>query len=347
MSTIQESLSSGLVQEQQEVSHKTMIDRFCRSFMAKIRPIRLFRIIFINLAILEVIFGGFILSRGSPFAHACLVTVIFFTLFSYFITLAYFKTRQEEEYALLIKNWEQYCQRHSMTGSQDLSFLSDATHELLKELKIRPVEKLFLSNVHFKGLCILLTKLNIWSQWKSYLKIKHSLLKLLIHKHLELIQYSPLDKDYHLALGQHYLTLSDLYKDFFQVIGISSLWIPKAYQSETMKHYYLKQCQRALESYSTINDFVEGQNIDVLKCMAILHQRLNHRADEMRTYEQILKLAPDHQESLFQLGNIYFELGHRAKGLQIYLTLNTLDKEKSKQLIAHFGWDELQEEDLI
>ena len=343
MSTIQESSPESLVDEQHDLSFRASIERFCRSFAAKIRPIRLFKVIFINLAILEIISGGFILSRGSSFAHACLVTVIFFTLFSYFIMLAYFKTRQEEEYALLIKHWEKQCEHHSSIDSQDLLVLSNATYQLLKELKIRPDEKV----IRFNGLNILLIKLNIWSQWKSYLKIKHALLKLLIHKHLELVHQFPLDKDHHLALGQQYLTLAELYKDFSQVIGMPSLWTPKAYQSEAMKHYYLKQCKRALESYSTLNDFVEGQNVDVLKCMAILHQRLNHKIDEMKTYEQILKITPDHQEALFQLGNIYFGLGQRAKGLQIYLTLNALDTEKSKQLIAHFGWDEMQEEDLI
>lgn len=343
MSTVQETTTDQFIQEPDDPSFKLRIEHFCHSFAAKIRPVRRFKMIFINLAILEIIGGGFILSRGTSFAHACLVTVIFFTLFSYFVTLAYFKTRQEEESALLVKNWESQCQSHSPIDTQDFSVLITATFQLLKELKMRPVENI----PRLTGLNILLTKFNIWSHWKSYLKIKHALLKLLIHKHLELVHHSPLEKEYHLALGQQYLMLAELYKDFSQVIGMSSLWIPKAYQSETMRQYYLKQCQRALESYSTLNDFIEGQNVDVLVCIAILHQRLGHKVDEMKTYEQILKIVPDHQESLFQLGNIYFGLGQRAKGLQIYLALNALDTEKSKQLIAHFGWDELQEEELI
>jgi len=60
------------------------------------------------------------------------------------------------------------------------------------------------------------------------------------------------------------------------------------------------------------------------------------RQEEKLIYETLLKLRPDDPEIHYQLGRLYFKLGHMAQGLHLYNELHGRQDPKAKELIEHY-----------
>jgi tetratricopeptide (TPR) repeat protein len=188
-----------------------------------------------------------------------------------------------------------------------------------------------------KPLAPLMSKLSCWCHWDDVHSMREMLLVAAIDEHVKLVRCLPTDMTAHTGLANAYVMLSGLYVDPRSMEGFDDeRWIPQNKYGESVKAKFRQMSERAIEEFKILNDYAP-RDPWVHAQLAYSYRDLQMPKEEIKEYETILQLCPDDKEVLMKLGQLYFQQGHNAQGLQIYERLKRANYKKAESLIHYYG----------
>lgn len=267
------------------------------------------------------------------------LSLIFATVFSYFILRLYFQNRKIDTcYALR----DEFIQRVTSDWQNDDRAVE--THQTLAKIFCQFATRLHGQEYSFyrlpaflESLSPSLEKMSCWLHWQDFHHMKEILLKAAVEQHIHLVKLDPTSLETHVGLANAYVILSGLYVDPRSVDGMDSdHWIPPAKYSETFANKFRGAAERAIEEFKILRDFAPDDPW-VHAQLAYSYHDLQMPMEEINEYETILQLCPGDKETLYKLGKLYFAQGMNAKGLGIYETLKKCNYIKAESLLQLYG----------
>jgi len=311
----------------------SQFDRLIQSYV-------LFNLLFIIAGLLEILsmllFFTF-LTQSSLVAFA--LSLIFLTMFSYFIFRVYFQTAKPEQLDHLknqfmsnfktILDYREGEPEHHIAIAFCCSKLSDQLAG--KEFSYyRPHRWLGLFSS-------MLEKFSYWWHWQDVLLMRELLLKASITEHVKLVRSEPTNLEFHAVLANAYVLLSSLYASQKKRLEKEEdQWIYFKNYSAALDLKFRITAQKAVEELKILNEFAPNDPWVHLQ-LAYSYHDLNMPLEEINEYEIILKFNPDDLDALYKLGLLYFQEGMNAKGLRIYETLKHKHYKKAESLLKLYG----------
>jgi len=165
----------------------------------------------------------------------------------------------------------------------------------------------------------------------------HNLIERLLIKATEhlitQIKLLPTHLNYHAALANLYVTLSNHYmRPLSPNKKIFLSHSTRKHLEEKSKIY----SKRAVEELSILRSFAPHE-LWVHDQLAISYRELSLPEKEIEEYEAILNINPEDYNALLRLGILYFSQGKNAKGLEVYEQLNVSQPLLAETLINHYG----------
>lgn len=251
------------------------------------------------------------------------------TFFSYLILFFYFHTKKPDQFLVYKDQFLRSCRSClNIAPGQIEHHLSicSAISYLMKDLKLPPFSNFF-------------KKISKKLQDEDIFLLKEVLLIASKDELLKQIQNTPIDIEIHASLATTYVNLSSLYKE---QQNANILWKQRKKQKlKLLKRKFKVSIKRAIEEFQILNDLAP-KDPWVHAQLAKSYQELGMIEDEMKQYEQILQLRPNDLEVLFQCASCYFKLGYSAKGLEAYEKLKNAHFVKAKNLLSHYGKENLK-----
>lgn len=309
-----------------------------RSLNRLLRTHTIFNTIFFLIVSVEIaLFIAFfaLLSKSTVLAFS--LALFFLTLFSYFVLRLYLQSKKPDQLLHLCEGYLDRCREviryqegipeHHIALANSAQKFATSLHELEYTVYRPPF---FLRN-----LAPTLEKFSCFCHWKDLHQMKESLLTTAIDEHLKVVKCEPTNLEVHAALANAYVMLSGLYTDPQKEYD-EERWIHPDRTSEETQQKFRKVANLAIEEFKILNDYAPNDPWVHIQ-LAYSYHDLQMPEEEIREYEQVLKLRPDDKDTLFKLGMLYFQQGHNAKGLRIYETLKKTHYSKAESLINFYG----------
>ena len=231
---------------------------------------------------------------------AIFLSVIFLSLFSYFILTLYFQTQKAEKCEEIKQTFLSSCraetQHHLSIGA--------ALSSLVLRLDESPTlgRSLPLFGRFAKG---------------DLFRFKQLFLRTSLDELLEQIHQTPTDLEAHVSLANNYLAFARLY-------------------GKGREEQFCQASQLALEEFQILNDYAPNDPW-VHEQLASGYRNLEMPKEEIAVMETLVKLRPQESGLLYRLGELYFDQGLHAKGLRIYDELKRMNYKKAEELISSYG----------
>lgn len=291
------------------------------------------------LAVEVVLFMLFfaVLAKSSYLAAS--LAAIFLTVFSYFLLRLYLQAKKPEQFIDLRSHFVKDCQTlvdYQEGIAEHHLALANALTKFSSYL--RDSEYNFYHPPSFLNVADhVMQKFSCWWHWKDVHQMREFLLLQAIEEHLKLVKCEPTNLEVHAALANSYVLLSSLYADPKKFEGYDEeRWVAPARFSNDMQQKFRKTAERAIEEFKILNHYAP-KDPWVHAQLAYSYHDLQMPEEEIREYENILRLRPDDKETLFKLGMLYFQQGQNAKGLEVYETLKRSHYKKAESLIKFYG----------
>lgn len=299
-----------------------------------------FHVCFLSLILAQILYLAFHLTfLMQTFALAIHLSLVFFTIFSYFILRLYVQTKKEEKYITLKADYIQIFKegQSEQEGLPEYHLaLAAAYCKLAASLHAKEYQIYSLPSC-LDILSSFVEKLSCWCHWQDVHNLKELLLQASIEEHIKLVRADPTDLEAHAGLANAYVMLSGLYVDPRTIEELDEgQWIPSNKYGEYFKRKFRAIAERAIEEFKILSDYAP-QDPWVHAQLAYSYRDLQMPKEEIKEYETILQLCPEDKETLFKLGKLYFEQGFNAKGLQLYETLKRSNYKKAENLIQFYG----------
>lgn len=320
--------------QMQELVH-TALERFRRI----VTSYAIFSGIFLCLMAFEFFYILFHLAfLAQSFALAMSIALCVATGFFYLTLRVYFQSKKEEKCIRLKEEYILACRhlsKDSTNGVRNYELTATSCCELATALHGK--EYSFYSvPVWLDFLSTTVEKVSCWTHWDDVQMMKEILLQGTVNAHIEIIKIQPTDLASHAGLANAYVMLAGLYVDPRSIEGYDDdRWIPQKFgDAYTLK--FRQMSERAIEEFKILNDYAPNDPW-VHAQLAYSYRDLQMPQEEIREYETLFQLCPDDKEILFKLGQLYFQQGSNAKGLQVYELLKRGNYKKADQLIQHYG----------
>lgn len=166
--------------------------------------------------------------------------------------------------------------------------------------------------------------------WQDVHRMRELLLAKAIKAHIDCIKLEPTSLSAHAALANSYVMFSSLYVEpypfhfFFK--NLQREWSQK----------FRAISEKAIEEFKILHNF-SPDDPWVYEQLAYSYRDLNMPQEEIQAYEALARFNPNSAEILFKLGVRYFQRGNNAEGLRTYEQLRRVDRQRSEELIAHYG----------
>jgi len=299
-----------------------------------------FNLFFLALLIAEVsllcgLFGWLV--QSSLVAVA--LSLIFLTVFAYFILKIYFfarKPEQFEEFAIRFAKGAESLIKYREGMAEHHFAMANAYHKMAGALHQREYS-FFRPPLFLDILAPSLEKLSCSLFWNDFYLLKELFLKKAVEEHLLLIRCEPTNLDVHASLANAYVNLSSLYVDPRPLEGYEeSIWIPKNKYLPEHKERFKEISKRAIEEFKILESYAPNDPW-VHTQLAYSYHDLGLPEEEIKEWEAVIKLRPDDKEGLYRLGKLYFSQGMNARGLKIYEELILSNYKKAEELIKYYG----------
>lgn len=281
-------------------------------------------------------FFSFLSGRSAILAFS--LGALFLTVFTYMLLLFYYQARLPEELRLLRDRFLSSCRQLSATplgeAEPHLS-IADALLKLSAYLqgfewnfyKIPPFLQPFSKKIN---------RFSAYFYGQDVFFMKQLLLQAAIDEHLKQVRISPTDLEVHASLANAYVALSRLFKDILKMPQDH----PRAGAYRKKRDYFEEKfrtfSQLAIEEFKILNYYAPSDPW-IHEQLASGYHELEMPEDEIREMELLVKLRPQNKDALFCLGNLYFEQGQNARGLQVYEELKLSHYKKAEDLIVSYG----------
>jgi tetratricopeptide (TPR) repeat protein len=275
----------------------------------------------------------------QSFVLAMSVALCIATLFFYSTLKIYYQTKKMERCLVLKEDFIHSCKaalqyRHAV--SEHHNSLAAACAQFASSLHGKEYS-FYHPPAQLKPLAPLMSKLSCWCHWDDVHSMREMLLVAAIDEHVKLVRCLPTDMTAHTGLANAYVMLSGLYVDPRSMEGFDDeRWIPQNKYGESVKAKFRQMSERAIEEFKILNDYAP-RDPWVHAQLAYSYRDLQMPKEEIKEYETILQLCPDDKEVLMKLGQLYFQQGHNAQGLQIYERLKRANYKKAESLIHYYG----------
>lgn len=297
-----------------------------------------FNFIFVSLILIEtfslITFFSLLLQSS---VLAITFALFFLTLFSYFILRLYLQAKKPEQFEDFKERYTRGCKsilRYREGIPEHHIALANAYTRLAMQIQGKEYRLITVPGF-LRSIKPLVEKWSGWTFWYDFHKIKELLLTGAIDEYIKLVKCEPTSLDVHAALANAYVTLSGLYVDQRkQDSNDEESWTP--HYTEEYAATFRATAQKAIEEFKILNDYAPNDPW-VHTQLAYSYHDLQMPAEEIKEYETILKLRPDDRETLYKLGELYFQQGYNAQGLKVYETLRCSNPKKAEQLITHYG----------
>ena len=310
----------------------SLVDQTLREFQVLTRRYALFHASFLTAFVLELlallIFMPF---QAKTMSFAALVALTFLTVFTYFVLRFYFQTRKPQQFIVLrnkflLTAFEKGQKKWSVEELHPI-------YELLQKLQGQESQYYCLPSF-FEMIAPLVEKFSIWCHWEDVQWMKETLHLHALQKIFDWIKLSPTDVELHRILAASYMALHQIYQMPAASTAFDS-FTERQYASPEMRAKFEKAAYSALEELKVVLSYAPNDPW-TLRQMAQVYHDLELKQDEKKTYEMLLSLKPQDGETHYQLGKLYFELGHMAEGLRLYQELREQKNPKAQELIAHY-----------
>jgi hypothetical protein len=310
------------------------------TFKGIIKKYTRFQLSFIMLFAIEclvlLLFFTF-LAKTSLLATGIALTVL--TFFSYIIAKAYINSKKPHQFSALkdelinaskkILNYQEGRSDHHLAIAKASCDFGAALKDCEYNLWKTPEKLASFSNA--------IQKISCWIHSKDVHIMREFLFNAAIDEHIKFIKFEPTNLEAHASLANTYVLLSGLYSDPRKSQDFDEdLFIPLFKYSEEMKKKFVLSAERAMEEFKILNDYAPNDPW-VHRQLAYSYHDLQMPLEEIKEYETILKICPGDNETLFNLGVLYFEQGFNAKGLQVYEELKRVHYKKAEDLISFYG----------
>lgn len=268
---------------------------------------------------------------------ALCLCAFFMTSFSYFILYYYFQSKKPQQLRTLFKNYVYMCQTQLDTQlpiSDYYLLLAKGTFKFSSflfqnQMLLFPVVK----NPHVQSL---ISRFAYLMHISELIKMQEILIEKAIQNHIALIQEAPSNISAHTSLASTYIALSKLYElptDYAFVRGC--LITKRFFKSSSIQSRFQVATNEAIEELKIVDDLAPNDAWVHAK-LATCYRLLRLKEKELGEYEALTHLRPDDVEVLERLGGLYFELGKKSKGLQVYDRLMQLDAKTAKTLLSQY-----------
>lgn len=311
-----------------------------RRFVNISKAFAVFSWFFLLLLLVEVMFFLVLVANWSRSSVLAInLAVIFLTAFAYFVLRLYFQAKKPEQFIHLRDVYVAECKR--LIGYREgvpvcYLVLARALYKFVTRLHdleyrfYRLPEKLSM-------LESMLEKLSCWWHWEDVHNMKELLFFCAIDEHIELVKCEPMNLEFHAALANAYVMLSSLYNDPRKIEGHDSdRWVSPERYSESMHSRFRQTAERAIEELKILNEYAPDDPWVHVQ-LAYNYHDLQMPEEEIREYEEVMRLCPDDLDTLFKLGVLYFQQGLHARGLRVYERLKRARYGKADSLIKFYG----------
>jgi len=283
----------------------------------------------------------------QTFALAIHLSLIFATIFSYITLRLYFITHKREQILALKTEFVDSCSESLKELEHQPEYYiltAEACCQLASE--IHGLEyQIYRFPLWLKSLDSLLAKFSCWCHWWDVHFMKEMLLKACIDEYIQFVRNFPTDLEAHAGLANAYVMLSGLYVDLRSIEELDEeRWIPSQKYNKTFKAKFRSIAERAIEEFKILSDYAPNDPWVHVQ-LAYSYHDLQMPKDEIKEYETILQLCPQDKETLYKLGQLYFQQGQNAKGLQVYETLKKSNYKKAEDLIHFYGAYTIKDKD--
>lgn len=317
-----------------------LIDSIIHRFHSTIRSYAMFNLFFFLFFISQLTYISlhftFLL---QSFVLAMALGLCFVTIFCYFTLKIYFQTKKVERFSSLKEDYVFACKdiiHYQHGNSEHHMMLANACAEFAAALHgkeyafYRPPEA-------FAKLTPLFDRISCWCHWDDVYTMREMLLMSAVDEHIKIVKCYPTDLASHAGLANAYVMLSGLYVDPRSIEGFDDdRWIPPHKYDGKIKDKFRLMSERAIEEFKILNDYAP-RDPWVHAQLAYSYHDLQMPNEEIKEYEMLLQLCPDDREVLFKLGQLYFQQGRNAEGLQIYEQLKRSHYKKAENLIHFYG----------
>ncbi|MCH9633770.1 MAG: hypothetical protein S4CHLAM7_05030 [Chlamydiae bacterium] len=305
-----------------------------------LRTYAYFNIFFIILGSVEItcclIFFN-LLTRSSLLAIT--LATFLMTLFSYFILRIYFQSKRPEQLLNLSEATVKGIKDISKTKkseTESILWLASSLCRIAHSLKDFEYN-LYKPSKVFYSLSYTFEKFGCWLHWKDVHMVKEWLYFQAIEAYIQLIKNEPNNLQFHVALANTYIMLSNIYSIPKKIeLTEEERWIPPEKFSKAMHDKFTLCAKRTVEEFKILNDY-NPNDPWVYTQLAYSYHDLQMPQEEIRAYESILKITPDDADVFYKLGILYFQQGFNAKGLKVYEKLKARDSTKAESLIRYYG----------
>lgn len=153
---------------------------------------------------------------------------------------------------------------------------------------------------------------------------------------MELVKSQPLNLEVHAALANAYVRLSSLYVDPRKEVHDKDHFLPADCYTPEIEEKFKQAAQKAIEEFKIIQHYAP-QDPWVHAQLAYTYRDLKMPQEEIKAYENMLRINPDDKEILFRLGVLYFQQGLNAQGLKVYEALKNPLPKKAEVLMRYYG----------
>ncbi|MCH9703907.1 MAG: hypothetical protein K0U13_03870, partial [Chlamydiae bacterium] len=185
-----------------------------------------------------------------------------------------------------------------------------------------------------KSLAPTLEKFSCFSHWRDFHQLRELLYSTSIEEHIKVVKCEPTNLEVHAALANAYVLLSTLYSD--PRAADVERWVPPERYSKEMQSRFKEIAHLAIEEFKILSSYAPDDPWVHMQ-LAYSYHDLQMPQEEIAEYEKVLQLRPGDKETLFKLGTLYFQMGHNAKGLQVYEALRQTNYSKAETLINFYG----------
>lgn len=326
----------------EQINH--LIESILPQFEKSMKSYVAFNIAFLTIGFTEifllVIFFAF-LAKSSILAFS--LAFVFLTFFSYFILRVYYQSKKPEQLIEIrdkflrsckaLLNYQEGVSEHHIALSKACTRFADSLHGREYDFYELPT--------WFPKLDFSIEKFSCWWHWSDIHRMKEMLLIASVEENIKLVKCEPTNLQVHAALANAYVILSQLYVDPRKgENGEEDQWIPQDRFNAAMQEKFRKTAEKAIEEFKILHHYAP-QDPWVHAQLAYSYHDLKMPKEEIKEYENILRINPDDKDTLYKLGILYFQQGMNAQGLRIFEELKRANPKKAEMLIKNYGAHEL------
>ncbi len=308
----------------------TIVEQTFKEFQRLIRRYARFHAVFLAAFVLELLI---LLSLTTFFAKtlgiAIVVAATFLTVFTYLVLRFYFQTKKAQQLIELGDTFLSNIDHPASKAAWSVEKLYPI-YQLIQKLQEQESQYDTVPS-SLQPISPLIEKFTTWCYWEDIHWMKETLHLQALRKLFDWVKLYPTDLELHKTLAGAYMALYQIY----QMPEGASPFIARQYQSPAMEEKFKKRAHSAIEELKVVLTY-SLNDAWALSHIAKVYHDLGLRQEERKTYETLLSLKPQDGDVHYQLGKLYFELGHMAQGLHLYQELQGRKDPKAGELIQHY-----------